>query len=347
MGVLRRLAARTLRHDLPRAGVLSRRPRPGRSATSCPAAAERRQRIGTAITSTRRASRSCGRTATQRDVPSDMISDDRPPWPRSAVAWRHATATPRCSRAACTSPMVTRSTGPTATKGIFMYTFEMYPSHTVGEHDRPVLPGRRAHRAADRPNKEANPDPHRGRCLSRTTSSASPPLNCGPLYDTFEITGGWTTNPLGTDTAHELPAAGSGRTRRPPTARPARSRQGRAPWSPVTSPAPTPTATTWTGVNDGPFSGHRPAGDDRFADLPLLLRAQLEFVGRGLLPRLRRDRRRPPHPGQAGASGQRTPISPTWSSASVSMAPWPCQTVRIVFRSRGCGTHQDGRGGRR
>ena len=48
---------------------------------------------------------------------------------------------------------------------IWMYTFELYPSHSQVSSDRPVLPARRAHRPRDRPQQGRDPVPHRPRRL--------------------------------------------------------------------------------------------------------------------------------------------------------------------------------------
>ena len=78
-------------------------------------------------------------------------------------------------------------------------------------------------------------------------------------------------------------------------------------------------------------------GQRRLADLPLLLRPQLELVGRGLLPRLRRGRDdgiRTLVSQELGAANNDLPI---WATAHVSMAPWAGETVRIVFEAADLG----------
>ena len=87
---------------------------------------------------------------TKTDVPGDMTPRITPRWSRSASRWPPRTATRPCSRAACTSPTVTRSTGRTATKRIFMYTFELYPSHSQVSSDARFYPPDEHDRAADR-----------------------------------------------------------------------------------------------------------------------------------------------------------------------------------------------------
>ena len=70
--------------------------------------------------------------------------------PRSAI--------PPCSRAACTSPTATRSTGRTAIQHIFMYTFELYPSHSKVSSDARFYP----------PDEEIGPQTERNKAAILT-----------------------------------------------------------------------------------------------------------------------------------------------------------------------------------
>ena len=111
---------------------------------------------------------------------------------------------------------------------IFMYTFELYPSHSLVSSTKRFYP-------ADEkigPQTERNKDAilyliEQAGCLyaiiGKTTS------HCGPFLDDFEISRGWKTNPLGTDTARMAP--GNGPTRPGLSARRARSPRARRPWS--------------------------------------------------------------------------------------------------------------------
>ena len=139
---------------------------------------------------------------TKNDVPSDMTVDDHAAL--AAMGKKMANLNGYHADAvelACTSPTATRSTGRTARQRIWMYTFELYPSHAQGQRPRPLLPGRRADRAA-RPTATA-----RRSCTSSsgpaagTRSSARRRPHCGPLFEDFEIATGWDADPLGTDTA--------------------------------------------------------------------------------------------------------------------------------------------------
>ena len=83
---------------------------------------------------------------------------------------------------------------------IFMYTFEMYPSHSQVSSTARFYPpdeviGRETqrNRAAILTLIEAAGCPYA--VIGKTTT------DCGPLFDDFETYGGWIANPLGTDTA--------------------------------------------------------------------------------------------------------------------------------------------------
>src|SRR6478609_7706703 len=83
---------------------------------------------------------------------------------------------------------------------IFMYTFEMYPSHSQVSTTRRFYPPDEVIPAQTERNRNA---------ILTLIEAASCPYaltggaraNCGALYDDFETSGGWKTNPLGTDTA--------------------------------------------------------------------------------------------------------------------------------------------------
>ena len=92
---------------------------------------------------------------------------------------------------------------------IWMYTFELYPSHAKVSSDAALLPGRRAHRARDEAQQGRDPLPHRARRVPRTTSSARPRTNCGPLFDDFEIATRLDVGPARAPTRRR-PAPGSG-----------------------------------------------------------------------------------------------------------------------------------------
>src|SRR6476660_1016012 len=83
---------------------------------------------------------------------------------------------------------------------IFMYTFEMYPSHSQVSTIKRFYPPDEIIPAQTERNRNA--------ILTLIEAAGCPyslagssHANCGPLYDDFETFGGWKTNPLGIDTA--------------------------------------------------------------------------------------------------------------------------------------------------
>ena len=83
---------------------------------------------------------------------------------------------------------------------IFMYTFEMYPSHSqVSTTARFYPPDEVLTRETNR-NKTAVLDLiNRAGCVYSIIGKTQ--THCGPLFDDFEIATGWSRNPLRTDTA--------------------------------------------------------------------------------------------------------------------------------------------------
>ncbi len=83
---------------------------------------------------------------------------------------------------------------------IFMYTFELYPSHAKVSSTARFYP----------PDEVIGPQTERNKAaILMLIEAAGCPYdyagtarkNCGPLYDAFETAGGWKADPLGTDTA--------------------------------------------------------------------------------------------------------------------------------------------------
>ena len=193
----------------------------------------------------------------------------------------------RCSRARCTSPTATRSTGPTAAS-----TSSCTRSRCTLEHAQVSSTAR-----FYPPDEIIGPQTERNKdAILYLIEAAGCPYsvigktgqNCGPLFDDFETAGGWVTNPLGTDTATRgawQRADPQATTRQAGTvasgSRGARHRRGGRRH-----------ANTYD-VEAASRSIRSPRdrlpGDGRLADVPLLLRPQLELVVGGLLPRLRRD----------------------------------------------------------
>ena len=220
LGVLRRVVVIDVVGHLSRARAPSRRPRRGPSATSWPVAgsvagsrSRRRSR------STRPASRSCGRTATPRPTSrGDMTTDDH----AALVALgRQMAATNGYTAMQSSSLYVTDGDEIDWAYGhehIFMYTFELYPSHSKVSSTARFYPPDEVIGPQTERNKDGDPDPDRGRRLSVRRDRQAPP-NCGPLYDTFETYGGWIANPLG-HRYRDRRGAGSEPTRQATAARP-------------------------------------------------------------------------------------------------------------------------------
>ncbi len=137
---------------------------------------------------------------TQADVPYDMTADDHAALRALGV---------RMAQKNGYTPM--QSSGLYVTDGdeidwayglhrIFMYTFELYPTHAqVSGLARFYPPDE-----VIGPQTERNKDAilylmEQAGCVY--TIIAKDRINCGPMFDDFEISRGWKANPLGTDTA--------------------------------------------------------------------------------------------------------------------------------------------------
>jgi carboxypeptidase T len=219
-------------------------------------------------------------------------------------------------------------------EGIFMYTMELYPSHSQVSTDARFYP----------PDEQIGPQTERNKnaILSLIEAAGCPyavigkaTQDCGPLYDTFQTYSGWTTNPLGKDTA----TAGAWQRANPA----ATSRQA---------------GTTTSGSIDlvtGPKAGATDhsydvdGGVTTVRSTPIVLPATTgSLTFRYYLA----------HSSNSSsadyfrayvedATGKRTVVKqelgtartdlPTWSTASVSMARWAGQTIRIVFAAADLG----------
>ena len=265
-------------------------------------------------------------------------------WWRSAARWPPPTATRRCSRATCTSPTATRSTGRTASQHIFMYTFELYPSHARSarppgstRRDEVIAPQTERNREAILLLIEAAGCPYtvdrhgEGRTAARCSTTSR------------RTAAGRRTRSAPTP---RRPGAGSAATRPRRPGRP--------------GPSPSGSRALVTGRAGGSAAAHDVDGgvttvrsapivlpdDGRLADLPLLPRPQRERVVERLLPRLRRARGRDPDARPPGARrGEHRPA--VLGDGLVPMTPWAGETVRIVFAGRRPRRRQHDRGGRR
>jgi hypothetical protein len=211
---------------------------------------------------------------------------------------------------------------------IFMYTFEMYPSHSQVSTIKRFYPPDEVIAAQTERNRnailmliEAAGCPYE---LAGTAAA-----NCGALYDDFETTGGWKTDPLGTDTAK----AGAWQRGNPaPTAR----QKG-------TTVSGSKALVTGTKAGSSASSYDVDGGVTTVRSAPVVLPAT---VGRLTF------RYYLSHSANATsadyfrayierADGSRTlvlqelgapnPDLPAWASASIPMSPWAGETVRIVF----------------
>ena len=132
---------------------------------------------------------------TKTDVPCDMTADDHAALValgRKMAATNGYTAMQSSSLYVTDGDEIDWAYG---VEHIFMYTFELYPSHSQGQLDRAVLPARRGHRAADRAQQGGHPACSSRRPAARTAVIGKAKPNCGPLYDDFETYGGWIAQP--------------------------------------------------------------------------------------------------------------------------------------------------------
>ena len=151
--------------------------------------------------STPPARRSSGRTATRNtDIPSDMTADDHAAL--VAIGKRMAASNgyePKQS----SSLYVTDGDEIDWAYGvhrIFMYTFEMYPSHSqVSSTARFYPPDEVITRETNRNREAVLQIISRAGCLYSAIGKTT--THCGPFFDDFEAPTGWKTNPHGTDTA--------------------------------------------------------------------------------------------------------------------------------------------------
>ena len=202
VGLLRRIVRLEVGLDLSRQEPPSRRPRRAPSATSWPAGGSAaRQQIKTAITF-----HTAGEQIlwpygyTKTDIPSDMTTDDH----AALVALGKKMAATNGYKAMQSSSLYVTDGDEIdwayGREHIFMYTFELYPSHSQVSstarfypRDEVIAPQTERNKAAILMLIEAAGCPYSAIGKSKA--------NCGPLYDSFQTYGGWIANPLGTDTA--------------------------------------------------------------------------------------------------------------------------------------------------
>jgi len=271
---------------------------------------------------------------TKTDIPGDMNAEDH----AALVALgKHMAATNGYTAMQSSSLYVTDGDEidwAYGHEGIFMYTFELYPSHSLVSSDARFYP-------ADEligPQTERNKAAilmliEAAGCRYSVIGKAA--QDCGPLYDTFQTYGGWTANPLGTDTAK----AGAWQRANPA----ATSRQA------GTVPSGSNALVTGAKAGATAHSYDVDGGVTTIRSAPVVLPAVVgSLTFRFYLA----------HSSNSTSSdyfrayvedstGRRTLVKqergaantdlPTWSTAAVSMAPWAGQTIRIVFAAADLG----------
>ena len=137
---------------------------------------------------------------TAADVPWDMTADDH----AALVALGRKMATTNGYTAMQSSSLYVTDGDEIdwayGLEHVFMYTFEMYPSHSKVSSTARFYPADELIAPQTERNKAA--------VLMLIDAAGCPysligkaKTNCGPLYDDLETYGGWIRNPLGTDTA--------------------------------------------------------------------------------------------------------------------------------------------------
>jgi hypothetical protein len=211
---------------------------------------------------------------------------------------------------------------------IFMYTFELYPSHSLVSSTARFYP-------ADEkigPQTERNKDAilylmEQAGCLYGIIGKAT--SHCGAFLDDFEIARGWKANPLGTDTATD------GTWQRADPAKTIRQAGTVTSGSKalVTGAAAGSTASS-NDVDSGFTTVRSPAIELPATVGSLTFRYYFAHSSNSSSADAFRAY-------VEAADGTRTMVReelgaantdlPTWTGFSVSMAPWAGQTVRIVF----------------
>ena len=239
---------------------------------------------------------------TKTDIPSDMTTDDHAALValgRKMAATNGYTAMQSSSLYVTDGDEIDWAYG---VEHIFMYTFELYPSHSQVSsnarfypRDEVIAPQTERNKAAILMLIEA------AGCPYSATGTAK--ANCGPLYDSFQTYGGWIANPLGTDTA----TGGAWQRANPATTARQAGTVPSGSHALVTGRLAGATAELERRRrrrDDGPLGAGGAPGDGRPAVLPLLPRPQLELVVRGLLPGLRRGCGRRPDARPPGSRGR-------------------------------------------
>jgi carboxypeptidase T len=217
---------------------------------------------------------------------------------------------------------------------IFMYTFELYPSHSQVSTIARFYPPDEVIAWQTARNKEAILQLIEAAGCPYTVIGKST-ANCGPLYDDFETYGGWIANPLGKDTA----VRGAWQRANPShTTRQAGSVVSGSD-ALVTGPKAGTTASSYdvdggvTTVRSAPIKLPAAVGALTFryylahssnASSADYFRAYIEKAD-GSRTLVRQER------------GAANTDLPAWATATIAMSPWAGQTIRIVFAAADLG----------
>ena len=270
----------------------------------------------------------------QADVPLDMTFDDQK---ALAALGRKMAATNGYTPKQSSSLYVTDGDEIDWAYGVehvFMYTFELYPSHSQVSTNARFYP----------PDEVIGPQTERNKAaILMLIEAAGCPyaligkgtINCGPLFDDFETYGGWVRNQVGGDTA----TGGIWQRANPaPTARQA-----------GTVPSGSRALVTGYGAGATADSNDVDGGVTTIRSAPVVLPATVgALTFRYYLA----------HSSNSSvmdyfrayvedANGVRTLVRqelgaantdlPTWTTASISMTRWAGKTVRIVFAAADLG----------
>jgi carboxypeptidase T len=276
---------------------------------------------------------------TYADIPADMTKDD---W-TTLVALARAQATRNGYKAQQSSDMyITDGDQIDWMYGrhrIFSYTYELYPPETGSVWTDHYPPDEMIAAETARNRTAILHLIDRAGCVYAAVSAALAKRNCGPLFDDLEINRGWKRNPWGTDTAtrgwweianpqgtahygpKQLNTTVSGR------------------WAMVTGPK------AGTGVADYDLDG----GTTTMRSAPVSLPSDPAAFGRLTFRYYLAHR---PNSSTAdwlrvsveGQDGNLTKVfeklgaaidmDAAWASASISLAPWAGQKIRLVIRAR-------------
>jgi carboxypeptidase T len=271
---------------------------------------------------------------TKTDVPADMTVDDH----AALVALGQRMATTNGYTAKQSSSLYVTDGDEIdwayGIEHIFMYTFELYPSHSLVSSDARFYPADELIGPQTERNKAA--------ILMLIEAAACPygligkaTADCGPLFDDFETYGGWVRNQLGTDSA----TGGVWQRANPaPTTRQAGS-----------TPSGSRALVTGYGAGANADANDVDGGVTTIRSSPVTLPAQVgsltfryylaHSANSSVMDYLRAY--------VEDAAGKRTLVRqelgsmstdlPAWSTATIPMAPWAGQTVRIVFAAADLG----------